>query len=241
VRGWAVAALDLLYPALCPVCDAVLGARRRDPLCGGCWDAIDRIVPPVCGPCGWPFPTFDPAAADRAGACEACMREAPPFDVARAAAVFAGPLRDAVHALKFRGARGLARPLAALVLESPAAAALDGVDALVPVPLAPGRQRERGFNQATLIAERLGRARGVPVRSGWLRRQRPTLAQADLGAAERRRNVAGAFAASTAVAGRCLVVVDDVFTTGATVAECARALRAGGARAVRVLTVARVL
>ncbi len=241
MRPWAAAALDLLYPALCPVCDAVLGDRRRDPLCGACWDAIDRIAPPVCARCGLPFPTFDPAPAAAEGTCGACMRETPPFAAARAAAVFAGPLRDAVLALKFRGARGVARPLAALVLDSPAAALLDGVDALVPVPLAPARQRERGFNQATLIAERLGRARGVPVRPRWLRRQRPTLAQTDLNAAERRRNVAGAFAASPAVAGRSLVVVDDVFTTGATVAECARALRSAGARPVAVLTVARVL
>jgi predicted amidophosphoribosyltransferase len=92
-----------------------------------------------------------------------------------------------------------------------------------------------------LIAEHLGRVRGVPVRPRWLRRRRPTLAQADLSAAERRRNVAGAFAAAPAVAGRRLVVVDDVFTTGATAAECARALGAAGARRVGVLTVARVL
>jgi ComF family protein len=240
VRGWALAALDLLYPALCPVCDAVLGAGRRDPLCGACWDAVERIAPPVCARCGLPFATFDPAPAV-AVTCEACARATPPFDRARAAAVFGGPLREAVHALKFRGARGLARPLAALVLDTPAAAALDGADALVPVPLAPARQRERGFNQATLIAEALGGARGVPVRPRWLRRQRPTLAQTDLTAAERRRNVAGAFAASPAVAGRDVLVVDDVFTTGATVAECARTLRSAGARRVEVLTVARVL
>jgi len=241
VRGWALAVLDLVYPALCPVCDAVLGARRRDPLCGACWDAIDRLVPPACARCGVPWPGFDPAPAAAPGTCEACLREPPPFDAARAAAAFAGPLREAVHALKFRGARGLARPLARLVLESPGATMLDGADALVPVPLAPARQRERGFNQATLIAERLGRAHGVPVRPRWLRRQRPTLAQTELSAAERRRNVAGAFAASPAVAGLRLVVVDDVFTTGATAAECARALRAAGARGVAVLTVARVL
>lgn len=241
MRGWAVAALDLVFPARCPVCGATLGAGRRDPLCGACWDAIDRIVPPVCARCGLPFPTFDPAPGIAMETCEPCRRETPPFDAARAATVFAGPLRDAVHALKFRGARGLARPLAGLVLDSPAAAMLDGVDALVPVPLAPARQRERGFNQATLIAEALGRARGVPVRPRWLRRQRPTMAQTDLTAAERRRNVAGAFAAPAAVADRHLVVVDDVFTTGATVAECARALRSAGARRVGVLTVARVL
>jgi len=110
----------------------------------------------------------------------------------------------------------------------------------VPVPLAPGRQRERGFNQAILLAERLAAGRGVPVRSGWLRRVRATGPQTDLGAAERHANVRGVFEATAAVAGRHVVVVDDVLTTGATAAECVRALRRVGAARVGVLTVARV-
>ena len=111
----------------------------------------------------------------------------------------------------------------------------------MPVPLARGRERERGFNQAALVAERLALALGVPLRARWLVRARATRPQTDLGAAERRANVRGAFAADTSVAGRHVVVVDDVLTTGATAAECARTLRAAGAARVGVLAVARVL
>jgi ComF family protein len=149
--------------------------------------------------------------------------------------------RDAIHALKFRGRRALARPLAKLIVEQWGAALDADVAALVPVPLARGRQAERGFNQAALLAERLAAALGVPARPRWLARVRATAPQSDLGAAERRANVRGAFVAHPAVAGRHVVVVDDVLTTGATVAECARALKAAGAARVGVLAVARVL
>lgn len=238
VSAWLTLALDLVYPALCPVCDARLGPGRRDPLCGACWAAIPRIEPPVCAACGDPRPPAAPGGGEaRCPACAACP---PPFAYARAAAVYAGPVREAIHALKFAGRQTLARPLADLVLEQCAAALPPDVDALVPVPLSPARERERGFNQSALIAERLAVALAVPVRPGWLRRTRPTRPQSDLGADERRDNVRGAFAGARAAAGRHVVVVDDVLTTGATAAECARTLVGAGARRVGVLAVARV-
>jgi len=238
MRAWALAALDLVFPALCPVCDATLAEGRRDPLCGACWRAIPRLQPPWCGRCGRPFPTFTPAADEPDVACGLCRDEPPAWDWARAGAEYDGVVREAIHALKFRGRRALARPLAALLLEQ----AADGLeaDALVPVPLAPARERERGFNQAALVAEHLGGRLGRPTRPRWLRRVRSTGPQSDLGAAERRANVRGAFTAAPAVDGRRVIVVDDVLTTGATAAECARALRAAGASRVGVLTVARV-
>jgi ComF family protein len=135
----------------------------------------------------------------------------------------------------------MARPLTELMLEQHAATFPPGVDALVPVPLARQRLRERGFNQAELIAERLGAALAVPVRRRWLVRVRETSPQSDLTAAQRRANVGGAFVATTAAAGHHVVIIDDVLTTGATVGECARALRAAGARRIGVATVARVI
>jgi ComF family protein len=234
MRAWALAALDLVFPALCPVCGASLAEGRRDPLCGACWSAIPRLGAPCCERCGVPL-----AGADRR-ACGTCLADPPAWDWARAAAEYAGVAREAIHAFKFEGRRTLARPLASLVLAQWGDALALGVGGLVPVPLARARERERGYNQAALLAEAIAARIPVPVRPRWLVRVRATRAQSDLGAAERRANVRGAFAADPAAAGHHVVVVDDVLTTGATAAECARALRAAGAVRVGVVTVARV-
>lgn len=243
MQPWVTAALDLLFPALCPVCQQPLASGRRDPLCGPCWRSIDRVEPPYCSICGGPFLTFaeSPIAERPVDLCEACATGPPPFEYARAAALYRGPLRETVHAFKFKGKRALARPLSQLLVEQCAGALATDVAAFIPVPLAPEREHERGFNQARLIAERIARAFRVPVKPRWLRRVRPTRPQTDLGAAERYANVRDAFGAASAVAGLHVVVIDDVFTTGATVAECARALQRAGARRIGVLTVARVV
>ena len=234
MRALATAALDLLFPAVCPLCAVRLGPGRRDPVCRTCWTSFARLTPPLCMRCGLPI------ASDAAQRCAACRDTEPPFAYARAAASYGGSVRDAVHVLKFGGRRSLARPLGDLILDQ-CGSLLDAADALVPVPLARARERERGFNQAELLAERLGERRGLRVRPRWLVRLRATAAQSDLSAAARRANVADAFAAAPAVAGRDVVLIDDVITTGATVSECARALTAAGVRRVGVLAVARVL
>jgi ComF family protein len=241
MNGWASAALDLLYPAVCPVCDHALDAGRRDPLCRECWISIERIEEPICASCGVPLPSFDPPAGTVRLRCHACLVHAPPFDYLRAACAYAGALREALHALKFGGKRTLARPLASLMLEQCGALLGPDVDALVPVPLAGQREQERGFNQATLLAGHLAAATGVSVKSRWLSRRRSTRPQTELTAGERRGNVARAFSASPRAAGAHVVLVDDIVTTGATAAECARTLREAGARTVGVLAVARVL
>jgi ComF family protein len=234
MRAWALAALDLVFPALCPVCGATLADGRRDPLCGACWNAIPRLGPPCCERCGVPLPVGAPRA------CGACVAEPPAWDWARAAADYTGVVREAIHAFKFEGRRTLARPLAALVLAQWGDRLAAGVGGLVPVPLPSAREHERGYNQAALLAEEVAARLALRVRPRWLARVRATLPQSELGAAQRRANVRGAFAADPAAAGHHVVVVDDVLTTGATAAECARALRVAGAAQVGVLTVARV-
>ncbi|PYO21968.1 MAG: hypothetical protein DMD88_07875 [Candidatus Rokuibacteriota bacterium] len=256
----AIAALDLVFPALCPVCGNELGPRRRDPLCGPCWDAIDRIAPPFCDRCGAPMPMREPPESRERGSegaieapfddpeegppppavCSTCVADGPAYDYARSAAVYGGVTREALHRLKFGGRRALARPLADLTVEQCGATLRDGIAAVVPVPLARDREWERGFNQAALLAERIARWLEVPVRAAWLARERATKPQSDLHAAERLANVRGAFRAAPAVADRHVLLVDDVLTTGATLAECARALRAAGAGCIGAVTVARV-
>lgn len=242
-REWALAFVDLLLPPFCPLCRARLDEGRRDPLCGSCWDRLERLSPPYCRTCGRPFPRFDPGGAPEAGPCEPCRRRRPRFSYARAATLYGERVREAVHALKFQGKTALARPLGDLMAEVgsrvlPVAA----VDCLVPVPLHPSREAERGFNQSVLLARRVSRRWGVPVEPRALRRRRSTPSQTDLDAEARRANVKDAFQVyrSRAVDGRHVLLIDDVFTTGATVSECARVLLDAGARTVGVLTVARV-
>ncbi len=250
MRAWALAALDLVFPPFCPACQAPLGVGRRDPLCGPCWSGIRRLAPPLCDRCGIPLGTGERITPREWGGvegvqapsnwCLGCRADPPPFDRARGAALYTGPLREALHALKFHGKRALARPMAELIHEQCESVLASGGDALVPVPLARARLRQRSFNQAELIADRLGALLDLPVRRRWLARVRETAPQTELVAAERRANVGGAFLARSSVAGRHVIVVDDVLTTGATCRECARALRAAGARQVDVVTVARV-
>jgi ComF family protein len=195
--------------------------------------------PPLCRLCG--VPLGGRAVSER---CQTCARRPPAFAAARAAALYlpaaAGrnSVAAAVHNLKYRGRRHVAEALGALLAERYPFAdrAL-----LVPVPLHVRRLRARGFNQALLLARALGRRRGLAVAPRVLVRTRATLAQPGLAAAERLENVRDAFAvrAPGAVARRRVVLVDDVLTSGATAAACARALLAAGAARVDVYTVGR--
>ena len=235
-RPWVITALDLLFPPLCPVCRELLGEGRRDPLCGRCWQRMSRINPPWCRCCGLPL------AID--GLCGACRARRPRFAYARAAARYGDVVREAIHAFKFGGRRTLAAPLGDL-LAGLGLAALPGAppDLIIPVPLHRRRERDRGYNQALLLARRLEQHWQVPVAVGVLARAAATAPQADLDAAARRRNVRGAFVVRepAAVTGRHVIVVDDVLTTGATVGECARCLTRAGAAVVGVVTVARTV
>jgi len=243
-REWVTALVDLLLPPVCPVCRSRLGPGRRDPLCGTCWAALDRIAAPVCRLCGIPFARFAPAPADVGHLCAACRRRRPPFAYARAAARYGDVAREAIHAFKFGQRRSLAAPLGDLLAETGVASLpAERVDLLLPVPLHPRRERERGFNQATLLARRLGQRWDRPVASGVLIRRVATSPQTALAADERRGNVRGAFtvARPEAIRGRDVLLIDDIMTTGATAGECATCLRRAGAASVGVLTVARVI
>lgn len=181
---------------------------------------------------------------DRAGAlCGACRRRPPVFAYARAAVRYEDVAREALHAFKFGGHRALGAPLGDLLIEAVEGRLPGGLpDLLVPVPLHPRRERERGFNQSRLLARRVGRAWGCPVRDDVLVRAVATPSQTTLDGAARRANVRHAFRLRRPelVAGRHIVLVDDILTTGATVSECVRCLGEAGPRTVGILTVARV-
>ncbi len=222
LRSLASALLDLLYPPRCAAC-----GEAGEPFCGTCADAI---VPPAegCPRCGLP---------GRATACGACLARPPAFDALQAAGLFGGPLADAIHALKYGDRPALARPLGRWLAAS---VSLPPGALVVAVPLGRRRRLTRGYDQAGRLAEHLARAAGAALLVGALRRVRETPPQVGRTRAARAANVAGAFVAEPRrVAGRALVLVDDVVTTGATADAAARALLAAGARGVTVVALAR--
>jgi ComF family protein len=228
------AILALLYPARCSACDAPCDEGAA--FCSLCLQSIEAISF-ACEACGLPLPRAHtgPTGPLR---CIGCLSRPPPFESARAPFQFGGAVARAIRRLKWARAPELAKPLAKLLVGRFAPTG----DVIVPVPLHPVRLREREFNQAALLALGARRSTGPPVDVHALERVRDTAPQSALGLAERRANVRGAFRARPeAVGGRIVTLVDDVLTTGATAEECARALLDAGARAVRVLTVARAM
>lgn len=173
--------------------------------------------------------------------CGPCRLRPPAFTEARSLFVYAPPLRDALHLLKYRGKVALARPLGDLMAEGFEPPA--GLEAIVPVPLHPARLRDREFNQSLLLADRLSRRLGPPVAPMGLVRLHATAPQTELSRSARLKNLRRAFAVPNPdrLAGKKVLLVDDVFTTGTTVNECAKALRRAGTGDVFVVTLARTI
>jgi ComF family protein len=163
------------------------------------------------------------------------------FDQALSIGYFEGSLREAVHQFKYRPCRALGRPLGEWMAKN--VRLVSDIDIIMPVPLHTKRLRQRGFNQALLLAHRMSEAHRIPCSRDNLYRSRPTRPQVELTGAERIRNVAGAFALRKPgeVVERSVVLVDDVFTTGATMNECASVLKRAGAAQVTAFTLARAL
>lgn len=237
VRALADLVLSSLLAPPCAVCTASLDHPLSGAVCDRCWSLITVLTPPVCDGCGDPLPSWR-AASCAAGICPRCRRARPAVDRMRAIGPYRDELRAVIQALKYDGRITVARRLGGLMRDG-GTAVLSGADAVVPVPLHPRRRRQRGFNQAALLATHLQ----LPVLEA-LRRVAHTAPQVDLPAAQRHRNVREAFAVRTSgvrIEGQVLVLVDDVITTGATINACARVLKAAGAREVRALTAARVV
>ena len=234
---------DVILPPRCVVCEANT-SRASDPwVCQGCWITVEFVRPPVCAQCGAPFAAPVEGIGSTTHRCGKCLLSPPPYERARAVGLYEGALREVIHAMKYRPVYALVRPLAEL-LSGQFAVHWGGrmPDALVPVPLHRLRLRQREFDQALALANGLGQKAGIPVWSQALIRHTHTQSQIGLSATERRRNIRGAFRVrpDRSCEGRFLLLIDDVYTTGATAQECARTLRRAGAARVDVYTVARV-
>lgn len=228
---------DVIFPPLCLLCgEAPLD--RDIPFCADCLSRIRRIATPLCERCGIPFDT-------RGGddhLCGDCLASRPSFAVARALGIYESVLLDAIHRFKYRGKVVTGELLGRFM----AAATYHGLDIpdyslVIPVPLHRKKLRQRGFNQSLILAREIAKAFGLPLDFTTLKRHLDTTPQIALGREMRRKNVRGAFRVvdSQRLKGERILLVDDVYTTGSTVGECARALLKSGADRVGVLTLAR--
>jgi ComF family protein len=232
----AKAVLDLLFPPQCMACRA---AVAEPGFCAACWSAIRFLDGPGCACCGLPFDV----ALEGDNLCAACLANPPAFDSARAILAYDDKSRGAILALKHADRLDLV-PGFARWLTRVGRASLEHCDMIVPVPLHPWRLWRRRYNQAAELARRLAVEAKLPSDPFALRRSRATPSQGAMPSARaRRRNVQRAFVVPdpARIAGRCILLVDDVVTTGATVQACARALKRAGASRVDVLALARVV
>jgi ComF family protein len=238
--------VDWLYPPRCRACAARIIGRDAEYFCSGCWAKIQPVAHPLCKLCGRPFP--DAAGDDHT--CAVCLARPPAFTRAQAWACYPReeteehPLRQAVQKFKYGRKVSLGKPLGRIMVGG-CREFLAGcqADIIIPVPLHPRRLRWRGFNQSVLLAQQLSRGYAIPVDPFLLRRVKETVPQTQLEEQERRRNVRGAFALAPggSVHKRNVLLVDDVYTSGATVNECSRTLKKCGARQVFVVTLARAV
>ena len=237
VRPFLQAFQDLCFPAACLACGTRLTSARPPLFCPGCLAAIRFLAGPLCTCCGRPFP----AAAIPDHLCGACLQGRWHFSRARALFLYNEVSGRAIHALKYGRSTAVLPTFRLWFRDLRERLALSAPELILPVPLHPHRLRQRGFNQALLLARALFADQRRRIQPLILQRQRPTPPQTGLSGAVRRRNLKGAFrvAAPEDVAGRRVLLVDDVFTTGATANECARVLARAGAARIEVLTLAR--
>jgi len=238
LRGALRLALDMALPPLCPSCREPLGDGIG--LCASCWSKLSFIEPPYCARLGIPF-LYDPGPGLLS--MEA-IANPPAYDRARAAVRYDDVARALVHRFKYGDRLDLA-PLMGRWMARAGGELLAGADALIPVPLHWRRLWARRFNQSAALAGAIAQASGLPVLHSALKRVRATAQQVGLSKPQRAENVQGAFSVPAGekglVAGRRLVLIDDVLTSGATVDTCARALLRAGAAHVDVLAFARVV
>lgn len=222
----AWAGLDWIYPPLCGGC-----GKAGERWCRDCQTHTERITENVCIHCG--------DVISISGICYKCRNSPPSYTSLRSWAIFSGPLRNAIHRLKYKGdiALGeiLARPLIEIVYSLSSE-----IDAVVPVPIGIARKTERGYNQAAILGFPIALGCGIPFRPGWLVKIRETRSQVGLTHSERQENLREAFRANAeSVIGKRILIVDDVVTSGATMKACSAALLEGGAAEIYGLSLAR--
>lgn len=258
--------INIIFPAVCKQCNDPISADTSIAyFCKGCWDGVKWFDGPCCPQCCLPYPSLDsPSDLSQAAPghlCQSCHMNPPHFDKAVSAGPYEGVLAEAIKLFKYKKKIHIGRALVERIMMIPSTINLfrgsnsepvseseclekiqDG-KYIVPVPLHPKRLREREFNQSAIIALVMGLRLGIPVLLDILIRQRHTRPQVELDIKERRNNVLGAFSVQDAevIKDKDVILVDDVYTTGSTVNECAKALKKNGAQKICVITIARMV
>lgn len=231
VRRAGYSVLDILYPPHCYLCGEPLNEHRY--ICRHCLDSFTEITGPICEKCGQP-------AREPGGVCSECAGGDREFFLARSFGRYkpGGGLAESIKGLKYEGEKALANDLSPLLVRGEAGDFLERVEAITFVPLSREKLADRGFNQAELLAQSLARDQNIPSFQTLIK-ERATEPQAELGREERLVNVRGSFTYRERVDYESVMLVDDVFTTGATVDECSKVLKEAGVGRVFVATLAR--
>ena len=234
--GFQSTLFQFFLPPQCPCCEKCLEENQQG-FCSNCLSEIHWIEPPFCSICGIPYISKETESHP----CGACVTHRKYFTIARALGAYEATLQKAIHHWKYEGKTNLTPFFAEWMAEGLTRYwKTDSFDFLIPVPLHTQRLRERGFNQALLLVKELSRRSGIPYRKTILQKKKPTVPQVNLSGAERERGLRGAFhvVGMEELEGKWVLLVDDVYTTGATVNECSKVLLRGGAKRVDVLTLA---
>jgi ComF family protein len=224
--------IDLIFPPRCNICKAKSGKI----VCEACESKIKYLKPPICRICGEPKDKYF-----KGELCEDCAIEAPPFIIARSIALYEGPIKDTIHKFKFDGRTRLSSFLGGLMISylGNGDIKMDIIDTVVPVPLSKNRVKQRGYNQSKLLAEEIAKHFSIKLDHVSLKKIKDVTPQFELAREQRLTHVKGAFE-SAPVAGNILLI-DDIYTTGATAKEASSALKSAGAKKVFVLTLARAV
>ena len=228
---------DLLFPCRCLACDRQLGRNRLPLLCNTCCSLLSPAVSPLCTCCGLPFFSGEDHL------CGDCLQNRFAFDRTRSMFLYQDPVSSLLLQFKFGGRLTGLATLAALAEQAGAGALFKTPDLVLPVPLHIKRLRSRGFNQSLLLARSCFPGWRQKIRTDLLLRHQPTIPQTSLSGRARRNNLKGAFTIHRPqeIAGRDILLVDDVFTTGSTLHECAKTLSRAGAARIEAFTLARAL
>ena len=237
--AWVKNLVNLVYPLTCLICHNRLDPLAEKPLCRNCWQAIEYNLPPFCPGCGKHLPA---EGQDRVRLCQACQRSRYFFKAAYSACIYEGVIKECILLLKYKNKLSLVDPLAKIMSEfADNFIDLASLDCIVPVPLYSSKLRQRGFNQAQLLARRLSQASKKELKDKALIKIIPSAPQAGLSRIKRLSNLKGSFAVrpGSGLENKSILLVDDVLTTASTANECAKVLLRAGVKKVQVFTLAK--